>query len=53
MGGNWAKRGGRREGLEPDVMSEGEGGGKSWSRNRTDSDGNGDASVPSSDGAVG
>lgn len=40
-------------GLEPDVMSEGEGGGRSWSHNRTDSDGNRDASVPSSDEVVG
>lgn len=51
-------RTGQREGaggigLEPDVMIEGEGGGKSWSHNRTDSDGNRDASVPSSDEVVG
>lgn len=52
-GGSWQREGAGGTGLEPDVMSEGEGGGKSWSPNRTDSDGNRDASIPSSDEVVG
>lgn len=51
--GSGQREGAGGTGLEPDVMSEGEGGGKSWCHNRTDSDGNRDASIPSSDEAVG
>lgn len=52
-GGSGQREGAGGTGLEPDMMSEGERGGKSWSHNRTDSDGNRDALVPSADEVVG